>query len=89
MSTRTGEFEHAAHTQRCETCRACLKRIRSDLPALRGTLGRRDGNPIVAHWHAGYVAEVDRRCMAHTGLTGHDIFARRFTDVALVLRVAE
>ncbi|MER5500052.1 hypothetical protein ABT096_23000 [Streptomyces sp. NPDC002561] len=35
------------------------------------------------------VAEVDRQCMAHTGLTGHDVFARRFTDVALVLRVDE
>lgn len=35
------------------------------------------------------VADVDRQCMAHTGLTGHDAFTRKFTDVALVLRVDE
>ncbi|MGW0362663.1 DUF7848 domain-containing protein [Streptomyces sp. NPDC002990] len=41
-------------------------------------------------WTAGPitdVASVDVDCMAHTGLTGHPTFARRYEDVALVERV--
>ncbi|MGW0468262.1 DUF7848 domain-containing protein [Streptomyces sp. NPDC003027] len=32
------------------------------------------------------VAGVDVDCMAHTGDTGHGIFARRYEDVAVVVR---
>ncbi|MEU2116159.1 hypothetical protein ABZ567_10980 [Streptomyces sp. NPDC016459] len=32
------------------------------------------------------VKQADVECMAHTGATGHGIFARKFEDVAVVVR---